>query len=81
MGQESKGLNISLDNTYEYKIQRDTLVIKGTFLQWGASTNYIFDSSRISPIRLNSNFTPISRISASIISNYNHYSKRFSERR
>ncbi|MDT7903722.1 MAG: putative LPS assembly protein LptD [Candidatus Caldipriscus sp.] len=77
LGQESKGLNISIDNTYEYKIQRDTLVRKGTFLQWGASTNYIFDSARISPIRLNSNFTPINRVSASIISNYNHYSKRF----
>ena len=77
MGSEGKGLNISLDNTYEYKIQRDTLVKIGTFLQWGASTNYIFDSSKISPIRLNSNLTPINRVSASIISNYNYYSKRF----
>ncbi len=76
MGQESRGLNLSVDNTYEYKIKTDTSVKTGTFLQWGANTDYIFDSSKFSPIRLNSKFAPLNKVSVTIISNYNYHSRR-----
>ncbi len=76
MGMESKGLTFSLDNTYEYKFQRDTIVKKGTFLQWGASTDYLLDSGKISPIRLNANITPTNKITATVYTNYDYYNKK-----
>ncbi|NPA79658.1 MAG: LPS-assembly protein LptD [Thermotogae bacterium] len=55
---ERKGITLSLDNTHEGKIRRDTTSEVKTLLQWSASTSYIFsDTLEGKPLRYH--FTPI----------------------
>ncbi len=82
---KSQGLMFSVDNTYEYKMIKDTTQKTGTFLQWGASAEYLFEDTlrdkplmqRITPVNINVKLTPVRKISATVYSTYDHINSKF----
>ncbi len=74
---ERKGISLSLDNTHEVKIRRDTLREVKTLLQWSASTSYTFGDTlelpeRFSPVRLSARTQPVQWFSVVATSEYDH---------